>query len=500
MRTAATGDGSIGDMTGAGRTGSPELRRAAAASISAVLVCLLAAVTPAPAAPALDRRPPNVLLVITDDQPWDTLPVASGPPAMPWLESRLSDRSDRWIRFTNAFLDVPLCCPSRASILTGRYARHTGVETNEDGADLDESSTLATLLDAAGYQTAFIGKYLNGYPWGRGPYVPAGWDRFLAKRNLDVSTTYAGYPFVDQGVPMTAGTAPDAYATSFLADAAMSFLRGASLDRPWFLVFAPTAPHEPWTPAPQDAGTFTDVPFVTPDGRPMNDVRGKPAWIRELPPIDANAARSLRDLRRRMLETLAEVDRSLRSLVSEVDARGELGRTLIVFLSDNGFSFGEHRWIGKRCPYEPCVRTPMVVRSPWTEAAVVTTPVSNVDLAPTILDLAGLDVEAIAADGLSLRPTIDDRVPGSIDRDAVLIEWAGDGDVPAWRGVHTAAFSYLEHSDGTIELYDIAGSLGPADPAQLRNRADDPAYAAVRTMLAASLYELLRDAPPPLPP
>lgn len=487
-------------MTVVGPTDGPGHRRVAAASVAALLVCGLAVATPVPAVTPPGQRLPNVLLVITDDQPWDTVPVTSGPPAMSWLESRLADRGDHWIRFTNALLNVPLCCPSRASILTGRFARHTGVEDNDEGADLDETTTLATWLDDAGYQTAFIGKYLNGYPWGRGPYVPAGWDRFLAKRNLDVSTTYLGYPFVDQGVPMTAGTGAEAYATSFLAGEAMSFLRGASGDRPWFLVFAPTAPHEPWTPAPRDAGTFADEQIAMPDERTMNDVRGKPGWIRALPPIDADVARSLRDLRRRMLETLAEVDRSMRSLVAEVEARGELDRTLIVYLSDNGFSFGEHRWVGKRCPYESCVRTPLVVRSPWGDAGVVTVPVSNVDLAPTVLDLAGLDVGATDPDGLSLRPVIDDRVAGALERDAVLIEWAGDAEVPPWRGVRTETFSYLEHADGTVELYDLTGLIGPADPRQLRNRASDPAYAAVRRTLASTLRELERDTPDPASP
>ena len=107
-----------------------------------------------------------------------------GPPAMPWLESRLEDPTDHWVRFTNAFVNVPLCCPSRATILTGRYAHHTGVEDNGDGAAFDESSSLAPWLEAAGYRTAFVGKYLNGYPWGHGPYVPVGWDRFVAKQNV----------------------------------------------------------------------------------------------------------------------------------------------------------------------------------------------------------------------------------------------------------------------------------------------------------------------------
>lgn len=122
--------------------------------------------------------PANVLIVITDDQPWDTL----DPRAMPWLADRLRDADDRWVRFPNAFVEVPMCCPSRASILTGRYARHTGVLDNGDGASFDESATLATWLDEAGYQTALIGKYLNGYAPSDADrsYVPPGWDYWAA--------------------------------------------------------------------------------------------------------------------------------------------------------------------------------------------------------------------------------------------------------------------------------------------------------------------------------
>jgi arylsulfatase A-like enzyme len=472
-------------------------RRAWVATVCAGLACAGAALAADATPGTAPERLPNVLVVITDDQPWDTLASATDPAAMPWLESRLADPDDSWVRFTNAVVDVPLCCPSRASILTGLFSRHTGVEGNGDGEDLEESSTLATWLDDGGYQTAFVGKYLNGYPWDRGPYVPEGWDRFLAKRNLDRSTTYEDYPFVDQGVPMTAGTGRGAYATSMLAAEASAFLRGASTDRPWFLVYAPSAPHAPWTPAPQDVGTLAGATTSLPGLSVLNDVRGKAGWVRRLPPIDGPTAASLEDLRRRMLETLRDVDRAIRSLVLEVRARGELDRTLVVFLSDNGYSFGEHRWVGKRCPYDACVRIPLVVRSPWTGAHEVRVPVSNVDLAPTILDLTGLATGAERMDGRSLLPMLDDRVVDAFDRDSALIEWAGDAEVPSWRGLRTEDFSYVETSDGTIELYDLTGRLGPADPSELRNRAGDPRYRDVRRSLAASLDRLMAQAPVP---
>ncbi|MGZ8582725.1 MAG: sulfatase/phosphatase domain-containing protein, partial [Actinomycetota bacterium] len=266
------------------------------------------------------------------------------------------------------------------------------------------------------------------------------------------------------------------------------------------LVFAPSAPHEPWRPAPQDAGSFDGVAVAAPSSRVVNDVRGKPEWVRAVPAIARAAEDALVEQRRDMLETLGAVDRALRSLVADVRTRAELERTIVVFLSDNGYSFGEHRWVGKRCPYDACVHTPLVVRSPWTGGHVVTAPVSNVDLAPTILDLVGLDVPGIGTDGTSLRPVLDDRIDGSLPRDAVLIEWAGDGDVPAWRGLRTDAFSYLEHADGTVELYDLLGRFGPADPSELRNRADAPAYVSVRRELAVSLAELAGDGPLPALP
>jgi arylsulfatase A-like enzyme len=478
------------------RAGVAHPVRRATVALAALLVCVGFALRTPPAPARADGLPPNVLLVITDDQPWDTLPVRSGPPAMPWLESRLADPDDHWVRFTNAFVNVPMCCPSRASILTGRYAHHTGVETNGDGAAFDASSTLATWLDDAGYQTGFVGKYLNGYPWDRGPHVPAGWDRFLAKGNLDLTTTYEGFPFVDQGVPLTAGPAPRGYATTLLAREATAFLRGASREAPWFLVFAPTAPHPPWTPAVPDAGSFDDVPVARPSLAALNDVSGTPGWVRALPPLTGGDVEILERQRRRMLETLGSVDRAVARLVGEIFVRGELSRTLIVYLTDNGYSFGEHRWVGKRCPYDACIRTPLVVRAPEAEPGPIVTPVSVVDLAPTVLDLVSdrARVPAVPTDGLSLRGWLDGGT-GREERAGVLVRWAGDGEVPAWIGIRTRGFAFVEHADGTVELYDLEGAVARADPGQLHNRAGDPRYADVESELGRAL-SVLAAAPP----
>ena len=207
----------------------------------AVLVAI-AALLSGLAWPTAEVRPdhrPNVIVVLTDDERWD------GFDSMPWLTEELHRDDSGWETFPNAFSNTPLCCPARASLLTGRYARHTGVEDNDDGGNLDESSTLATWLHAAGYHTGLVGKYLNRYPFGRLPYVPPGWDRFVGKRNQTGVTVYRDFRAVDQGSPVFVRE----YATDWLADKAVAFVRTAPSTRPFFLLFAPSAPHPPWLPA-----------------------------------------------------------------------------------------------------------------------------------------------------------------------------------------------------------------------------------------------------------
>ncbi|MDQ4108592.1 MAG: sulfatase-like hydrolase/transferase, partial [Actinomycetota bacterium] len=197
-----------------------------------------------PVADVARRERPNVIVVLTDDQRADTFE------AMPWLRRQLARGDSGWLSFPHAFANTPLCCPARASLLTGRYARHTGVLDNRHGGRLDESSTLATWLHEAGYRTGLVGKYLNRYPFGRLPYVPPGWDRFVAKQNQSGETVYRDFHAVDQGSPVLVRQ----YATDWLAERAVEFVRTAPAARPFFLVFAPSAPHSPWIPAERHEG------------------------------------------------------------------------------------------------------------------------------------------------------------------------------------------------------------------------------------------------------
>jgi arylsulfatase A-like enzyme len=451
-------------------------RRAAGATILAGLTLAAAVAWPAPHPPPDPR--PNVIVLLTDDQPADSLD------AMPWLTSQLVMAGSDWSEMPVAVANTPLCCPSRASLLTGRYARHTGVLDNTRGDRFDDSDTLATRLHDAGYHTGLVGKYLNRYPFGRLPYVPPGWDRFVGKRNLGDDTVYRDFPAIVQGSPVVVHR----YATDWLAEHAVRFVRAAPTTRPFFLLFAPSAPHPPWEAAPRHA----DADVAAPPPEPSNvagALRGAPPWVTSRPvPSAAQRAGWLAD-RLRADRTLLAVDEALRAIVAALGDR--VDETVIFVLSDNGFSFGEHRWVGKTCPYEACVRIPMAVRSPWGDGGDPPL-VSVVDLAPTVLRLAGVAAPG-DPDGGSFAGWVAPGLglPSEPRSDRAFLEWVGDARIPAWTAVRTTDLKLIRYADGTEELYDLGGAIGPADPWELDNRVDDPRYATVLLRLRAQLERTL---------
>ena len=422
---------------------------------------------------------PNVVVIVTDDQSADSLPSAT--PVMPYLQGRALDPNDHWVVFDHAFVNTPLCCPSRATMLTGLLSRDTGVVDNEHGRLLDEDATIASWLHDDGYHTGLVGKYLNGYPFGRAPFVPRGWDRWWAKQQGPVTNLYYGYTLIEQGQPIRYGDAEEDYATDVFAAKAVEFIREAPFGRPFFLWFAPTAPHPPWTPAPRHAGAYEDLAVPMPPSTGEADVSDKPEWIRQLPPSDADTLAAFQASRRRSYEALRAVDDAVRAVVEELRARGELRRTVIVFTSDNGLAFGEHRWEKKTCAYDECLRVPLLVRMPGAEPRVDPAFVSTVDLAPTIAELAGVTPPSPLAGTSLVRLLRSGRDDGR--RPVVYAEWVGEGlPVPGWWALRTPAFAYVELATGERELYALL-----EDPFELVNVVDEPRFAAAVERLSAAL-------------
>jgi arylsulfatase A-like enzyme len=424
-----------------------------------------------------DARP-NVIVIVTDDQSDDSIPNPYE--VMPYLQRRAVDPDDHWIVFENGYVNTPLCCPSRATMLTGRFSHHTGVRDNEDAQLFDESSTLATWLQDAGYHTGLVGKYLNLYPFEEPAYIPQGWDRWWGREHGPVTSLYYDYSMFEQDHVVRYGHTDADYATDVLADQATEFVREALTDRPYFLWFAPTAPHPPWVAAPRDEGAFADLAVPTPPSVGEADVSDKPAWVRALAPMDDAQRATQRRHRRQSYAALLAVDDAIRGIMDAVRARGELGETIVVFTSDNGLAFGEHRWTKKSCPYQACLGVPFMIRMPDAQHRTERAIVSAADLAPTIAELTGA-TPSTDFDGVSLVPLLSTGSRAGLPGE-VFAEWVGDKAIPAWWEVRTRRFAYTELGTGERELYVLRD-----DPFELVNVIDAPAFQADVSRLAATL-------------
>ncbi|HEY5295371.1 MAG TPA: sulfatase, partial [Gaiellaceae bacterium] len=345
-----------------------------------------AAAHPAHAAAIAPERRLNVVLILSDDERVDGAGV---------MENVNRLLAQHGVTFANYHVTTSQCGPSRASILQGQYAHTTGVLDNfgvHSFQAFDASSNLAVWLHASGYRTALVGKYLNNYPLQGGDAIPTGWDDWQATDSVPLEKYY-DYTLNENGRLVHYGTAPADYSTTVLTQKATNFIRHASAGKPFFLYFAPTAPHLPAIPAKQDQGKLVNLaPLNTPAVNETN-ISDKPwrAWHHNL--LNAAARLYGNHVRERQLESLYALDRSVKQIVDTLRERKLLGNTVILYTSDNGFLWGEHRLGGKLWPYEESTHVPLVVRTPWPEAhgTVNHKPVLNIDLASTISDLAGIE-------------------------------------------------------------------------------------------------------------
>ena len=457
-----------------------------AAIVLLVALCAAGFAARAQAQPRSSSRL-NVVFIVSDDE------NVSGNAVMRNVQRLIARHG---VTFDNFRVTTSQCGPSRATILTGQYSHHTGVTDNfgpHGYPAFDDETDLPVWLHNAGYETALVGKYLNDYSLDGHNVTPPGWDDWQAMDSVPLEKYY-DYTVDENGRVVHYGTKPRDYSTTVLTQKAVSFLRGAR--KPFFLYFAPVAPHLPAVPAPADVGRFDKLaPFSSPSVNAS--VKSEPwaAWhAKALTPAGLSY---INEVRRHQLEALQAVDRAVGRIVGTLARRRLLDRTVIFYTSDNGFLWGEHRLGGKLWPYEESTRVPLVVRTPWSQAngTVDHDPVLNIDFASTIAQLARVR-PAIPQDGDSFVPLLHgQRIPW---RKQYLIEYLGrnalkQGGPPPYVAIHTGRYLYVEYRyRHWQELYDLR-----KDPWELNNVVADPAYRGVLRSLRHRLHALYAAPPHP---
>lgn len=459
---------------------------------------------------ALATRP-NIIFILTDDLNDEVFSHSTR------IKSLLTDQGTK---FANNFVSLSLCCPSRIATLRGQYAHNSGIFTNggADGGfgkiyrDGLESSTIATWLEDAGYRTALIGKYVNGYP-NEGPsstYIPPGWTRWFSPNG---GSPYSGYNYSlnQNGNTVSYGSAPADYLVDVIAKRATTFITNTVAnfpDQPFFIYVAPYVPHGPATPPPRYADRFPGAQAPRTPSFNEADVSDKPAWVRNKAPLTGAQIDSIDEFYRKRLQSMLAVEDLVSDIIDTLAATGQLDNTYIFFTADNGFHQGQHRLnSGKNTAYDEDLSVPLVVRGPGVPAGqVVSNITANVDLAPTWAALAGAAAPGFV-DGRSLVPFLTGTTP-AVWRKALLLEHAGPSltlpssnpllepqdafDVqalstagaPVFAGLRTAVRTYVEYDTGERELYELQ-----TDPHQLDN-AYSTADPALTTRLSSWLGTL----------
>ncbi len=440
---------------------------------------------PSPAATGGKASPthPNIIFVLTDDLSWDLVQY------MPHVKAL----EQQGMTFTNYTVTDSLCCPSRASIFTGKYPHDTHILGNtlptggfyKFRAEGEDHNTFATSLLRAGYRTAFMGKYLNDYNPAQsrtplretlfGPYVPPGWSTWDGVG----SGGYSGYNYgiADGRKVQYYGNAPSDFMNTVLQSKATAFVASAAgRANPFMLEVAPFSPHSPYTPAPADVGTFAGI--QEPKGPDFDTLpHPAPAWMKGRHPLSSASLAKIQHWFEMRVEAVQSVDRMIGALEHSVEAAGQAQNTVFVFSSDNGYHLGQYTLeYGKQTAFDTDIRVPLVVAGPGIPADSQSTAMAqNIDLRPTFDQLAGAPTPS-DVDGRSLVPLLDQQ--STAWRTYALIEHAHDkpmptdpdtqdyssGTPPTYNAIRTKSFIFIRYEDGDIEYYDIA-----KDPYELHN-------------------------------
>jgi N-acetylglucosamine-6-sulfatase len=441
------------------------------------------------------QKRPNVILISTDDQNQTDMWVMSITQALLGAHGTT---------FENSYVTYPLCCPSRATQLTGQYAHNHGVTTTElpNGYNgLDHSNTLAVWLQRAKYRTAMVGKYLNGYgindnvpePVSDAREIPPGWAQWYG---LTGGTDQKRYSFRlnENGKVRRYGKGARNYVTDVLSSKVTELLKRWTISpKPFFLYFNPTAPHgEQGTPffstrdpqpAPRHLGRLGDISAPRTPNFDEANVSDKPKMIKDLPRLtDAQIADIDRRYRGR-LESLLAVDDAVKRIFNRIKKYGDKRTTFFIFTSDNGVQLGSHRLLFKDVLYEESERVPLIIRGPGIPAGVTRSQlVSNIDLAPTILEITGAQPGRVQ-DGISLLPLVAN--PGAAASRDLLFEVFDFGIFGIRRGPWK--LNQYENSvrPDEFELYNLN-----EDPYELTSMDGHPANATLKAELLTRLTQL----------
>jgi arylsulfatase A-like enzyme len=526
------------------------------------LLCLLATSGHRPASAATPKRP-SFVVIQTDDQTLGELYAGFGQPRLQAMPNTLNLIAKRGETFNNYYVSYPLCCPSRVSLLTGRYSHNNGVKGNvqPNGGYFGFSfraayeHNLAVWLQDAGYRTIHVGKFLNGYgdePYDNGTTIPPGWSAWHTVEKADTTHYYYGYslndngqidgPFGDSGswenreygprddigcpFAPTNGL-PCYYETDTLTNIATAEMQGTSPEQPFYLQLDYTAPHGDFRhpagpePAPRHNEWFRGAPFPhsRSEGFDEGNVADKPRFIREAPYLSLGDIHTYRVYYDKALESLRSIDDGVKQLIDTLGSLHRLRNTYVIFTSDNGFFFGEHRLIGgKFLAYEPSTHLPFLIRGPHIRPGTESNElVGNIDIAPTVLELAEAEADK-SIDGRSMVPFMRDPnlrtlrpylfesfvESSDVDEQGAIAE-PGDqsGRTSAkgrsatasllappkdYEGLRLGPYKYIAWPDGEKELYDLE-----KDPNELNNIVRIPNYFPIRNFLHHELLHRLED-------
>ncbi len=411
---------------------------------------------------------PNLLVIFSDDHRADHLGITG---EVPFLQTPVLDQlAADGVRFDHSYVTTALCSPSRATLLTGQYASRHGVQNNLS-AWIPGTPSFFDSLAAAGYRCAYIGKW---HMPGDLPDLP-GVERFITFTIEEGQGVYHDCPLIIDGVDTPR---PGTYVTTDLTDLALEWI-AEDPGRPYCLVVAHKAVHHEFEPPDDLLGAYDDVEIDLPDEAfTYQTLLDRNVW-------EGTAGR-LQTSYRRYCETLLGLDREIGRLLPSAS-----DNTVVIYTSDNGYSWGEHVLTGKRWAYDDNIKVPLIVRWPdgiASPGSVVHEPVLNIDIAPTLLDIAGVPIPG-SMQGASFAPLL--RGDNVEWRDEIFYEYFADFpyQVPPSQAVRTDRWLYVEYERGLPpELYNTA-----ADPRQLVDLIDDPAHSQVRQELSQQLADLRRE-------